>query len=178
VDSAGNPVTNSFTGRARMWIADAILKWAPNGNPTRNNLKLQREYFRFKQDGTLTFDTAGSTAFGGATDTFNADQSGWYAQGVWQFMPRWRIAYRYDQLRFGTVTNGIVNSGLGPTAADFPVLADHSPSRNTAMIDWSPSEFSRIRLQVAADKSRIGVTDNQVFVQYIYSLGAHGAHKF
>jgi len=35
-----------------------------------------------------------------------------------------------------------------------------------------------LRLQFAADESRWGVTDNQVVVQYIYSLGAHGAHKF
>jgi hypothetical protein len=177
VDSLGGLVTNSFTGDAKLWIVDAILKWAPNGNPTRNNFKLQGEYFRLKQDGMLTYDDGGAV-FGSVTDTFNTDQSGWYAQGVWQFMPRWRVGYRYDQLRFGTVTNGIVNNGLGPTAADFPVLADHNPSRNTAMIDWSPSEFSRVRLQVASDKSRIGVTDRQIFVQYIYSLGAHGAHKF
>jgi hypothetical protein len=81
-------------------------------------------------------------------------------------------------LSHGTVTNGIVTNGLGPTAADFPVLADYNPSRNTVMIDWSPSEFSRLRVQYAADKSRIGVTDNQIIVQYIMSLGAHGAHKF
>jgi hypothetical protein len=35
-----------------------------------------------------------------------------------------------------------------------------------------------VRLQFAQDKSRLGATDNQVFVQYIHSLGAHGAHKF
>jgi hypothetical protein len=46
------------------------------------------------------------------------------------------------------------------------------------MLDWSPSEYSRIRLQLAQDDSRAGVTDDQVLVQYIYSLGAHGAHKF
>ncbi len=46
------------------------------------------------------------------------------------------------------------------------------------MLDWSPSEFSRIRLQFARDRSRQGATDNQVFLQYIMSLGAHGAHKF
>jgi hypothetical protein len=46
------------------------------------------------------------------------------------------------------------------------------------MIDWSPSEFSRIRLQFARDYSRADATDNQVFLQYIASLGAHGAHKF
>ena len=76
------------------------------------------------------------------------------------------------------MNNGIVNNGLGPTAADFPLLANHSPTRNTLMLDWSPTEFSRLRLQFASDKSRLGLTDNQVFVQYIYSLGAHGAHKF
>ena len=179
VDSLGGPVTNSFTGDAKLWIADFILKWAPNGNPTRNNFKLQGEYFRFKQDGTLAYDDSGGSAlFGPVSDAFKSDQSGWYAQGVWQFMPRWRVGYRYDRLDHGTVTNGIVNNGLGPAAADFPLLADYNPTRNTAMIDWSPSEFSRIRLQFASDKSRIGATDRQVFVQYIYSLGAHGAHKF
>jgi hypothetical protein len=179
VDSMGNPTTNSFTGRTKMWIADAVLKWAPNGNLSVTNFKLQGEYFRFKQDGNLTYDdSAGSNVFGSVTGPFDTDQSGWYAQGIWQFMPRWRVGYRYDKLSYGTLSNGIVNNGLGPTAADFPVLAAHSPTRNTAMIDWSPSEFSRLRVQYAADKSQIGVTDNQFFVQYIYSFGAHGAHKF
>ena len=64
-------------------------------------------------------------------------------------------------------------------AADFPLLmTDYNPTRNTVMVDFSPSEFSRFRLQLAADKSREGVTDNQVLLQYILSLGAHGAHRF
>jgi hypothetical protein len=46
------------------------------------------------------------------------------------------------------------------------------------MLDWSGTEFSRIRLQLAEDKSRADVTDRQVLVQYILSLGAHGAHRF
>jgi hypothetical protein len=175
----GGAVSNSFTGTAKLWIVDGVLKWAPNGNASHTNLKLQGEYFRSRQDGALTYDdSAGSAVFGAISDSFNTDQSGWYAQGVWQFMPRWRVGYRYDTVRYGTVSNGIVNNGLGPAAGDFPVLANHSPTRNTAMLDWSPSEFSRLRLQFASDKSRIGVTDNQVFLQYIYSLGAHGAHKF
>jgi hypothetical protein len=33
-------------------------------------------------------------------------------------------------------------------------------------------------LQFAQDKSRQNVTDNQLVLQYIFSLGAHGAHKF
>ncbi len=180
-DSLGGAVTNTFTGSAKLWVADAILKWAPHGNARYHNFKLQGEYFRFKQDGSLTYDDTAQAVpqFGVMfTDYFRADQSGWYLQGVWQFYPRWRVGYRYDTLRYGTVNNGIVNNTLGPTAADFPLLANHSPTRNTVMLDWSPTEFSRIRLQLASDKSRLGVTDNQVFVQYLYSLGAHGAHKF
>jgi len=94
-------------------------------------------------------------------------------------MPAWRAGYRYDRLNRGTVSNAIVDSGAGPTAADFGLLmTEHNPSKQTVMVDWSPSEFSRIRLQYASDKSRFGVTDNQVLLQYIYSLGAHGAHTF
>jgi len=179
VDSMGGAVSNSFTGTAKLWIVDGVLKWAPNGNASHTNFKLQGEYFRSKQDGVSTYDdSAGSAVFGALSDSFSTDQSGWYAQGVWQFIPRWRVGYRYDTLRYGTVNNGIVNNALGPTAADFPVLASHNPTRNTLMFDWNPSEFSRLRLQFASDKSRLGATDNQVFLQYIYSLGAHGAHKF
>jgi hypothetical protein len=46
------------------------------------------------------------------------------------------------------------------------------------MLDYNPSEFARIRLQLAQDKSQQGITDNQIFLQYQMSLGAHGGHKF
>jgi len=46
------------------------------------------------------------------------------------------------------------------------------------MVDYSPSEFSRLRLQYTQNKSMIDLTENQFFVQYIMSLGAHGAHKY
>ncbi len=180
-DLLGGAVTNTFTGNARLWGIDGVVKWAANRNPQYNNFKLQGEYFRLRQNGTLTYDDTAQAApqFGAAfTDYFRTDQSGWYVQGVWQFYPRWRVGYRYDKLRYGTVNIGIVDNGLGPTAANFPVLANHSPTRNTVMLDWSPTEFSRLRVQFAADKSRLGVTDDQILVQYIYSLGAHGAHKF
>jgi hypothetical protein len=92
-------------------------------------------------------------------------------------MPMWRVGYRYDQLNAGKTNIGLVDSGV-LSAADFPILGAYNPKRNTVMVDWSPSEFSRLRLQLARDYSRIGFTDNQIFLQYIVSMGAHGAHKF
>jgi hypothetical protein len=47
------------------------------------------------------------------------------------------------------------------------------------MTDYAPSEFSLFRLQLARDHSTQGNPDNsQISLQYIYSLGPHGAHKF
>jgi hypothetical protein len=124
-------------------------------------------------------DSAGSALFGSLSDAFRSRQSGGYLQGVYQFLPRWRFGYRYDRLNFGRVANGIVANGLGPAAADFPLLMTvHNPTRHSAMVDWSPTEFSRLRLQLASDRSRAGVTDHQALLQYIFSLGAHGAHRF
>jgi len=178
VDSTGTPVTNSFTGKSKLWVLDGILKWAPNFNPTEMNFKLQGEYFRRKENGDLTFDTATPPASTGPqTGGYDSTQSGWYLQGVFQFVPMWRVGYRYDRLDAGTTNIGLVDSGA-LTAADFPILAKYNPTRQTVMVDWSPSEFSRVRLQYAQDKARSDATDNQVFLQYIVSLGAHGAHKF
>jgi hypothetical protein len=172
LDSLGNPSTQSFSGKSRLWIADFVLKWAPEGNATSTSFKLQGEYFRRNESGGISFNDL-------LAGDYASRQSGWYLQGAYQFMPRWRAGYRYDRLDHGAVSNGIVDSGVGPTAADFPLLmSDYNPTRNTVMLDYNPSEFSRFRLQVASDKSRQGVTDNQVLLQYILSLGAHGAHKF
>jgi hypothetical protein len=160
-DNAGTPA--AFSGNSRMLIADAIYKWAPNGNPAQRNFKLQGEYFRRHEDGDL--------ANGDASGSFDSIQSGWYLQGVFQFIPNWRAGVRYDRLSSRTPS-----IGLGAEA--FPVLDPYTPSRSSVMLDYSPSEFSRLRLQLARDKSRPGVTDNQVFLQYIMSLGTHAAHAF
>lgn len=179
LDSTGTQVNNSFDGNSRLWALDGLLKWAPNGNSTSSNFKLQGEYFRRNEDGNLTYNTgnAAGAAQGTQTGTLNSAQSGWYAQSVYQFMPMWRVAYRYDRLNSGTVKLGLVDSGA-LRASDFPIFARNDATRSTLMFDFSPSEFSRLRLQFASDKSRLGETDNQVFLQYIVSLGAHGAHKF
>jgi hypothetical protein len=173
VDSLGTAVTDSFTGKTNLWVVDGVLKWAPDGNPTYRNFKLQGEYFHRKEQGSLTFDTTGAAL----SDGFSSRQSGWYGQGVYQFLPQWRVGYRYDQLNSGTANIGLVSSGA-LSAADFPILAAYKPKRHTAMVDWSPSEFSRVRLQFARDYSRMNEPDNQIFLQYIVSLGAHGAHRF
>ena len=162
-------IQNAFSGRSSIWMADAVYKWAPNGNPTSTNLKLQGEYMRRKESGSL--------ASGERAERFASTQSGWYLQGVYQFMPNWRVGLRHDRLASGSPFIGLVDSGaLGIEA--FPELASYKPKRSSVMLDWSPSEFSRLRLQFARDEARPGAPDNQVFLQYIMSLGTHAGHTF
>jgi hypothetical protein len=161
-------VSNSFSGDSQTIGADFVWKYSPNGNISERYLKLQGEYFRRRENGVLTYDTAGANV----ADTYAVSQSGWYVQSVYQLMPRWRIGARYDQLDPGVAQVGAANAAN--------VIGDYGyqPKRGTAMLDYSPSEFSRVRLQLAQDASRRDLTDNQFFVQYIMSLGAHGAHQY
>lgn len=172
-DVAGVPTTNAVSADSTMWGVDLVWKWSPNGNPVQRNFKFQAEYLHRLEDGSLAFDTPGINLAG----PYRASQAGWYMQGAYQFLPRWRVGLRYDELHSGHADIGLVDSGARP-AADFPGLAQHKPRRATAMLDFSPSEFSRLRLQYARDEARFDAADNQLFLQYVISLGSHGAHKF
>jgi hypothetical protein len=180
-DAAGpNEVQGLFTGRSRTVVADFVWKWAPEGNPKARNFKLQAELFRRTENGDLACasDVATSPCFGGlGLGNLRSAQTGGYAQAVWQFMPRWRLGYRYDWLNAGSkrYDPATVFAALDPANAYF---TSHRPRRHSLMADWSQDEFSRLRLQFARDKSMQGITDNQVTLQYIMSLGVHGAHKF
>ncbi|MEX2163246.1 MAG: hypothetical protein WD823_03245 [Sulfuricaulis sp.] len=153
-----------FTGTSKLTGVDFIWKWAPNGNPRQTNFKFQTEYFTRDEDGT--FDPASS----GTPLTYNGKQKGWYTQAVYQFMPRWRAGLRTDRLKADAV-----GAAFAGTALD---NQGHDPKRTSAMVDFSNSEFSRLRFQVNRDESRVNQKDTQWYLQYIMSLGAHGAHSF
>ncbi len=171
-DINGNAVTNAFSGDARVGIVDFVWKYAPNGNPTYTNFKLQAEYLRRRESGDLTFDidTNDGNPHVAQLAPFDSKQSGWYLQGVYQFMPYWRIGLRTEKLNPGSFSAAANDVNLVPR--------DFSPTKNTVMVDYNPSEFSRIRLQYARDESRQGLPDKQWWLQYQMSLGAHGAHQF
>jgi hypothetical protein len=177
-DVGGIEAIGAFDGRSSTWVADFVWKWAPDVNPKYRNLKFQTEYFQRREKGSLScFDEelAGNAcdplaAGDSVTSAYKTRQSGWYAQGVLQFSPNWRAGLRYEQLDSGS-------RNFGANAANL-VVDSYRPKKATAMADYSWSEFSRLRLQYARDQSMQGLTDHQWSLQYIMSLGAHGAHKF
>ena len=147
---------STFTGNSDLTVIDFVWKWAPRGNATIHNFKIQGEYFRRDEDGI--FENL----------PYDGEQTGWYLHSVWQFAQLWRIGLRHD------VVDADNGSSLDGTELETP---GRSSRRTSAMLDWSPSEFSRLRLQYTNDQV-LPESDNQWYLQYIMSIGAHGAHQF
>ena len=165
---AGISEVPTFKGKSEVNGIDFVWKWSPNGNNRERNLKIQAEYFERTENGNIEMLNSSPLE----TSTYQGKQSGWYAQTIYQFIPRWRIGYRYDQLQ--AINTG---SDLGVLNEAGLITSGHRPERSTLMLDYSHSEYSRIRFQYAKDDS-YDDSDDLFFVQYIMTLGAHGAHSF
>jgi hypothetical protein len=155
-----------FSGDSDLYIADFTWKWAPDGNSRQRNFTFQAEYLWRDEAGAYTLPD-------GNGGPWNSDQDGWYAQAVFQPFPRWRFGARIDQLSGDDPGAAWIGTPLYPPASD--------PRRYSLMVDWSNSEFSRLRFQYTYDSagdSADSGTDNQFGLQYIFSIGAHGAHSF
>ena len=140
-------------------------------------LILQGEYLLRDEDGQVAL----SEGAGDALFDYDGDQDGWYLQGIFQFNRQWRAGLRYDRL---SADNDLTMISNTTGEADDDIFEESGyqsssddPHRWAAMVDWSPSEFSRLRLQYARDDSG-EETDDQMFLQYIMTLGAHGAHRY
>jgi hypothetical protein len=169
--TTGEDLPTVFTGDSDVSIVDVVYKWAPDGNPGYRNFVFNAEVLRREEDGDLVYDPDGTAD----ASTYEGTQAGYYVQAIYQFMPRWRVGLRHDAL---SADNDVANPAAG---TPLETLADDGadPTRDSVMMDFSNSEFSRIRLQYNRDESRPGdEKDDQFFVQFVYSLGAHPAHQF
>jgi len=152
-----------FAGDLDMAVLDGVWKWAPNGNDYRHAAKFEGALLWQKPDGWFT------PASGGGQQRYRVDQWGGYLDAVYKFRPQWRAGLRYSWVDTDNPGSGFAGTALDPLGL--------SPDIWSAMLDWSGSEFSRLRLQFNRDASdRQSV--NRWYLQYIYSLGAHGAHAF
>lgn len=165
---AGVAEVPTYSGESSVNGVDFVWKWSPKGNNREQNLKIQAEYFERDEDGVV--ELIGSNPL--ESTTYQGQQTGWYLQTVYQFIPRWRVGYRYDQL--DSNNRGSDSAVLSEAGLDNEGL---KPERSTLMLDYSHSEYSRVRLQLSKDDSYED-SDNLVFLQYIVTLGAHGAHRF
>lgn len=153
--------TNFYDGVNWFAGGDVVYKFDSGKPYGQGDATLQAEYFLRNTDLDLQ----------GAGGSLEAMQDGYYVQGTYGFLPRWRGGLRGEQV-------GLMNEKQEPGEAK-EKFGDSW--RASAMVDFSPSEFSRIRFQVSnGDYETAEGTENvwEGFVQLTVSLGAHGAHKF
>jgi hypothetical protein len=151
-----------FSGQSDLLMVDFVWKWAPNGNWKQRNFVVQAEYIWRNEDGIYIMPD-------GDALPYDNDQQGFYLQAVYQPFPQWRFGARYDRLSSDNPGAAYEGTPLMPGSDD--------PWRYSLMADWSNSEFSRLRLQYTHDQAG-AQNDDQWGLQYIYSIGAHGAHSF
>ncbi len=146
-----------FSGTDDLGIASVVYKWSPGGNPVVNNLVANAEYFFSHEQGE----------FNGVPVDYN--RTGFYVQGVYQFMPQWRFGLRYAELQTGDVPLALAGSSLDDMG--------HLPQAATAMLEFDTSEFGRFRLQYTYDMADLD-PNNEIVAQYTIAIGPHGAHQF
>ena len=149
-----------FSGDTRLYAVDFRSTWAPTGNARERELALQGEYFWREEKGNYELAPEGDEEHG-LSENFDTTTQGWYLQATYRFRPNWRIGARYSRL-----------------LASPDMELERDPTAIAAMLDWTNSEFSRIRLQFNRESLAEDGHDDQIMLQYIMSLGAHPAHTF
>ena len=151
---------SDFTGDTTLYGLELTYKWKPT---KYQGFKLQSEYLYRTQSGNLT-DLALMS-----TQRLDRNQDGLYVQGVYLWN-RWEFGARYDTL--GLFKSDYILAGVSQDQG-------RRPWRTTAMIDYTFSEFSLLRLQYNHDESDVtGKPNDELFLQLIFSIGAHPAHQF
>jgi hypothetical protein len=158
-------------GNNQLYGLDATLRWKP----------LQRAIYRsFMARGEAVWARTavnGSTSLGASANPLIANPFGFYVSGSYQFRQRWTLGARYDRSERGAcldtvpATTTVCDASLAPTT----LLRDSGAS---LLITYRPSEFTSIRTQFRRSAYGDGRKTNEVLLQLILAMGAHGAHPF
>ena len=164
MSGAFGPNDTGANARTQIYGVDTFFKWKPThsegGWP----------YVKWQTEAMLRRADAGR----GLNDTFAASETltdwGVYSQIVWGFSKGWAAGLRGDYLHM----------------QDSPFTMDaerQSRWRISTALTWYPSEFSKLRLQYNHDFLQSSSflparSDDSLFLQFEFALGAHGAHKF
>jgi hypothetical protein len=141
-----NGPDDTFTGKGQLLIVDGVYKWAPVGIRPRPTSSCKGSSL----SAALTASSMRSTTRPRRPGVTRRPlvRCGLYPEDFlfYQFMPRWHIGLRYDQLgttpQIGALADSTVNSrGI-------------TPRRGSAMLEFNTSEFGRFRLQYNLDYSR------------------------
>jgi hypothetical protein len=98
---------------------------------------------------------------GAPGDTLSSEvEHGWWAQGFWRQNAFLGYGLRYEE---------------APAAGS---AAPGTERRGGLVLNWFPSEFSRVALQTSYDRLPGGRDGFEALLHFEFGIGAHGAHPF
>ena len=149
----------AVSGRTGIFGCDITLKYLLD---SYRYISLQAEYMNRHFSGDLYEESV---------LPFERSQSGFYTEIIYRFSKLWRTAFRFDMLD---------RNRLEINGNDTKLPEDMT--RYSFMIDYSPTEFSRIRVQYNYNKYWFFEGEMKNFgelnLQLNIAVGAHGAHPF
>ncbi|GAB1055659.1 MAG: TonB-dependent receptor [Shewanella algae] len=163
-DHEGHSHGASYTGE-NTYIADFVYKWAPNGNYKYQHLTVSGEYFRVA-DFVAEAEHEHHEDEHAHAEPKDYHQ-GWYLSGVYQWSPSWSTGIRYGE--------------LDTQQAHDDHFHGQKLKETEVSLAWHHSHFSTVRLQYTNQRGTNfdGIEDDNVItLQYVMTLGAHGAHQF
>jgi hypothetical protein len=142
--------------RTNLYDGTLFIKYRPLQSSSYQAVKLLSE-FMLQQ---ATIAEGSFTAWGA------------YAYILDRFAQRWDAGFRFD---FVNSNQPLFPSEQPQPGELFPAQKEY---RYSALLRFSPSEFSRIELQYDFYNPSFRSNFNAVFLQFQYAIGAHGAHPF
>jgi hypothetical protein len=137
-----------------LYGADATLRWRPLRRAIYRRLLLRSELMWSRREGGAV-EVPGVGFLPGPTQ----HAKGFYASGEYQLGRRWFAGARYD-------------------SAERATAPDQRDRGGSLLLTYWPSEFSQIRAQARRTRYAEGTTANEILFQFLFSIGAHGAHPF
>jgi len=135
-----------------LYDIDTTIRWKPLRRAIYHSFTGRAEFVWDRNDATLL--TAGRLLTAPRQTPF-----GYFASGEYQFARRWFAGARFDW-------------------SERALNAFEHDKGGSAVLTYWPSEFSQVRGQYRHTRYAEGLTANEVLFQFLFSIGAHGAHPF
>ncbi len=141
----------AYSGK-HLYLLDVAYKWAPDGNNSRQQLRLAYEYAEVRN----------LNRYASSGDRHRAH----YLSAVWRFAPSWEVGVRSDLLR--------VRQPHGDHFHGARLAED------AVMLAYKPTHMQSLRLQFTRQRDAVGFDTGKhaLQLQYVLSFGAHAAHAF
>ncbi len=154
----------------QLYGIDATLRWKP----------LRRSIYRsFVGRSEFVWDRLAQTALGGAVPVpRTVTPFGYFVSGEYQLGRRWFLAGRFDRSQRGLCQPTFPATQPSPSCREPGIGPLRQDTGGSLLLTYWPSEFSQIRGQLRRTAYGGAAAANEFLFQFIFSMGAHGAHPF